>query len=61
MRDLDPAHYAEADRRPVDPPIEVESAATGSARATLDYRVERNEWFGPSTQPERPTCVDHSY
>ena len=46
MQDLDPAHYAEADRREVDPPIEVETA-TRSAGGTLDWWVkERREWFG---------------
>jgi hypothetical protein len=46
MQDLDPAQYAEADRREVDPPIEVE-AATWSAGGTLDWWVkERREWFG---------------
>jgi hypothetical protein len=38
--------YAEADRREVDPPIEVESA-TWSAGSTLDYWVkERQGWWG---------------
>ena len=46
MQDLDPAQYAEADRREVDPPIEVETA-TWSAGGTLDWWVkERREWFG---------------
>jgi hypothetical protein len=41
-----PAQYAEADRREVDPPIEVETA-TWSAGGTLDWWVkERREWFG---------------
>ena len=41
-----PAQYAEADRREVDPPIEVERA-TWSAGGTLDWWVkERREWFG---------------
>jgi hypothetical protein len=35
MRDLDPSQYAEADRREVDPPIEVEAAAW-AAGGTLD-------------------------
>ena len=46
MRDLDPSQYGEADRREVNPPIEVESA-TWSAGGTLDWWVkERREWFG---------------
>jgi hypothetical protein len=36
--DLDPSQYGEADRREVDPPIEVESA-TWSAGGTLDWWV----------------------
>jgi hypothetical protein len=46
IMDLDPSQYGEADRREVDPPIEVESA-TWSAGGTLDWWVrERREWFG---------------
>jgi hypothetical protein len=49
MRDLDPSQYGEADRREVDPPIEVESA-TWSAGGTLDWWVKerrsRLEWYG---------------
>jgi hypothetical protein len=46
MQDLDPAQYAEADRREVEPPIAVETA-TWSAAGTLDWWVkERREWFG---------------
>jgi hypothetical protein len=44
--DLDLSQYGEADRREIDPPIEVESA-TWSAGGTLDWWVrERQEWFG---------------
>jgi hypothetical protein len=39
MQDLDPAQYAEADRREVDRPIEVETA-TWSAGGTLDWWVK---------------------
>ena len=39
MRDFDPSQYGEADRREVDPPIEVESA-TWSAGGTLDWWVK---------------------
>ena len=46
MRDLDPSHYGEADRREVDPPIQVD-AATWSAGGNLDYWVkEHREWLG---------------
>jgi hypothetical protein len=46
MQGLDPSQYAEADRREVNPPIEVESA-TWSLGGTLDRWVrERREWFG---------------
>jgi hypothetical protein len=47
MRDLDPSHYAEADRREVNPPIEVE-AARWSAGGQLDWWVkERRGVRGP--------------
>lgn len=40
------AAYAEADRREVDPPVEVQ-VATWSPGGTLDWWVkERREWFG---------------
>jgi hypothetical protein len=46
MQDLDPTQYGEADRRVVDPPVEVQ-VATWSAAGTLDWWVrERREWFG---------------
>jgi hypothetical protein len=46
MRDLDPSQYSEADRREVDPPVEVESA-TWSAGGQLDWWVkERQQWLG---------------
>jgi hypothetical protein len=46
MQELDPAQYAEADRREVEPPIAVETA-TWSAGGALDWWVkERREWFG---------------
>jgi hypothetical protein len=52
MQDLDPAQYAEADRREVDPPIEVE-LATWSPGGTLDWWVrERREWFGRVRGPD---------
>jgi hypothetical protein len=44
--DLDPSQYSEADRREVNPPIQVEMA-TWSPRGQLDWWVkERREWFG---------------
>jgi hypothetical protein len=46
MWDLDPSQYGEADRREVNPPVEVE-AATWSGGGTLDWWVkERQQWFG---------------
>jgi hypothetical protein len=46
MQDLDPTQYGEADRRAIDPPVEVQFA-TWSAAGTLDWWVrERREWFG---------------
>jgi hypothetical protein len=46
MQDLDSTQYGEADRRVVDPPVEVQ-VATWSAAGTLDWWVrERREWFG---------------
>jgi hypothetical protein len=52
MRDLDPSQYSEADRREVDPPIEVE-AATWSPSGQLDWWVrERREWFGRVRGPD---------
>jgi hypothetical protein len=46
MRDLDPTQYGEADRREVDPPIQVE-AAIWSAGGQLDWWVkERQQWLG---------------
>lgn len=46
MRDLDPSQYGEADRREVNPPIQVESA-TWSPAGQLDWWVkERQQWWG---------------
>jgi hypothetical protein len=46
MRDLDPSQYGGADRREVDPPIEVQSA-TWTPGGQLDWWVkERQEWWG---------------
>jgi hypothetical protein len=46
MRDLDPSQYGEADRREVDPPIEVDTA-TWSKAGQLNWWVkERREWWG---------------
>jgi hypothetical protein len=43
---LDPSQYGEADRRKVDPPIQVETA-TWTPGGQLDWWVkERREWFG---------------
>jgi hypothetical protein len=44
--------YAEADRRVVEPPIEVESAAWSTA-GTLDWWVkERQQWLGRVRGPD---------
>jgi hypothetical protein len=52
MQDLDPSQYDEADRREVDPPVEVETA-TWSAAGTLDWWVrERREWLGRVRGPD---------
>jgi len=46
LSDDDVQQFAEADRREVDPPIEVESA-TWSAGGQLDWWVkDRQEWLG---------------
>jgi hypothetical protein len=46
MQDFDPTQYAEADRREVDPPVQVQ-VATWSAAGQLDWWVrERREWLG---------------
>jgi hypothetical protein len=48
-RDLDPSQYGEADRREVDPPLQVE-AATWAPGGQLDWWVKehrpRLEWWG---------------
>ena len=51
MRDLDPSQYGEADRREVDPPVEVE-AATWSAGGQLDWWVKSasSGWDGYAVQ-----------
>ena len=53
--DLDPSQYGEADRREVDPPVEVE-AATWAAGGTLDWWVKehrpRTEWYGRVRGPD---------
>jgi hypothetical protein len=52
MQEFDPSHYAEADRREANPPIEVKSA-TWSAAGQLDWWVrERREWFGRVRGPD---------
>jgi hypothetical protein len=46
MQNIDPSQYGESDRRPVDPPIQVE-AARWSAGGQLDWWVkEHREWLG---------------
>jgi len=52
MRDLDPSQYGEADRREVDPPIEVE-VATWLVAGQLDWWVkERQQWLGRVRGPD---------
>jgi hypothetical protein len=52
VRDFDPTQYAEADRREVDPPIQVE-IATWSPAGTVDWWVkERREWIGRARGPD---------
>jgi hypothetical protein len=52
VMDLDPGQYAEADRREVDPPLEVETA-TWSPGGTLDLWVkERQQWLGRVRGPD---------
>jgi hypothetical protein len=52
MRDFDLSQYGEADRREVDPPVELE-LATWSPPGTLDWWVkERREWFGRVRGPD---------
>jgi hypothetical protein len=47
MRDLDPSQYGEADRRAVDPPVQVEMA-TWSPGSLLDWWVTESgsKWWG---------------
>jgi len=46
MRNLNPSQYGEADRREVNPPIEVQTA-TWSKAGRLDWWVrERRVWWG---------------
>jgi hypothetical protein len=50
--DAELQQHAEADRREVDPPIQVESA-TWSPGGTLDWWVkERQEWLGRVRGPD---------
>ena len=50
--DLVPSQYGEADRREVDPPVEVQ-VATWSAAGTLDWWVkERQQWLGRVRGPD---------
>jgi hypothetical protein len=52
MRDFDPNQYGEADRREVDPPVEVQ-VPTWSAAGTLDWWVkERQQWMGRVRGPD---------
>ena len=62
--DLDPGQYSEADRREVDPPVQVE-AATWSKAGTVDYWVkdwvkDRREWLSRVRGADGPQRVDQS-
>jgi hypothetical protein len=60
MRDLDPNQYGEADRREVNPPIQVQSAAW-SAGGKLDWWVkERQERLGSDARSGRSSALDQS-
>ena len=51
MRDLDPSQYGEADRRELDPPIEVESATWSlAARLTGGSKSASSGWVGYEVQ-----------
>ena len=63
MQDLDPSQYGEADRREVDPPVEVESA-TWSAGGTLDWWVKEppaHGVVGPCTRSRWASKVGQSF
>ena len=50
--EFDPSQYGEADRREVDPPVEVQ-VAKWSAAGTLDWWVkERQQWLGRVRGPD---------
>jgi hypothetical protein len=52
MQEFDLSEYGAADRREVNPPIDVE-LATWSAAGQLDWWVrERREWFGRVRGPD---------
>jgi hypothetical protein len=56
----DLAQIAAADRREVNPPIQVEMA-TWSKAGQLDWWVkERREWWGSRTRCRRSAAVDQS-
>jgi hypothetical protein len=52
MPDFDLSQHRDADRREVDPPVEVQ-VATWSAAGTLDWWVkERQQWLGRVRGPD---------
>ena len=54
MRDLDLSQYVEADRREVDPPIEVEAATWSlAARSTGESKSAGSDWEGFAVQTDR--------
>ena len=53
MRDLDLSQYVEADRREVDPPIEVEAATWSlAARSTGGSKSAGSDWEGFAVQTD---------
>jgi hypothetical protein len=61
--ELDPSQYGEADRREVDPPVEVE-IATWSAAGTLDWWVKERQqpaMARSSAWSGRPSTVDQRF
>jgi hypothetical protein len=60
LTDADVQQFAEADRRVVDPPIQVQTAMWSSA-GQLDWWVrERQEWWGQGTWCGRAATLDQS-
>jgi hypothetical protein len=52
VRDFDPSHYAEADRREVNPPVELESASWAPGGTPDWWVTERQQWPGRVRGPD---------